>query len=85
MSSKITNQKQFKILIERDEDGFFVATVPSLPGCHVQAKSINDLMDRVKEAIELSLEVAKVNPKYRERIKRFAYNPVFVGMEMVSL
>ncbi|AET65195.1 hypothetical protein Mhar_1838 [Methanothrix harundinacea 6Ac] len=50
---------KFNVLVERDEDGYYVATVPSLPGCHTQAKSLDELMERAKEAIELYLEVEK--------------------------
>ncbi len=49
--------KEFSVVIEKDEDGFFVASVPSLRGCHTQAKSIDTLMKRIREAIELCLEV----------------------------
>ncbi|MFZ2654336.1 MAG: type II toxin-antitoxin system HicB family antitoxin [Victivallales bacterium] len=52
-----TMTKSFNVIIEKDEDGFFVATVPSLRGCHTQAKSLDKLMERTKEAIELCLEV----------------------------
>ena len=52
-------KKEFKILIEQDEDGFFVASVPELHGCHTQAKSLDVLMKRIREAIELCLEVEK--------------------------
>jgi predicted RNase H-like HicB family nuclease len=48
---------EFDVVIERDEDGYFVASVPTLRGCHTQAKSLDVLMKRVKEAIELCLEV----------------------------
>ena len=48
---------EFDVVIERDEDGYFVASVPMLRGCHTQAKSLDVLMKRVKEAIELCLEV----------------------------
>jgi predicted RNase H-like HicB family nuclease len=50
---------KFNVLVERDEDGYYVATVPSLPGCHTQAKSLDELIERAKEAIELYLEVEK--------------------------
>ncbi len=50
---------KFNVLVEKDEDGYYVATVPSLPGCHTQAKSLDDLIERAKEAIELYLEVEK--------------------------
>ena len=48
---------EFSVVIERDADGFFVASVPALRGCHTQAKSLDVLMKRVREAIELCLEV----------------------------
>jgi predicted RNase H-like HicB family nuclease len=48
--------RQFNVVVERDAEGFFVATVPSLPGCHTQARSLDQLIERVREAIELTLE-----------------------------
>jgi len=47
---------QYKVVIERDEDGYYVASVPELPGCHTQAKSLDALMRRIQEAIGLYLE-----------------------------
>jgi predicted RNase H-like HicB family nuclease len=49
--------REFSVVIEKDEDGYFIASVPTLRGCHTQAKSLDVLMKRVKEAIELCLEV----------------------------
>ncbi|OPY79092.1 MAG: hypothetical protein A4E64_00529 [Syntrophorhabdus sp. PtaU1.Bin058] len=49
--------REFSVVIERDKDGYFVASVPALRGCHTQAKSLDVLMKRIKEAIELCLEV----------------------------
>ena len=51
--------KEFSVVIEREKDGYFVASVPALRGCHTQAKTLDTLMKRVKEAIELCLEVEK--------------------------
>jgi len=48
--------KAFDVIIERDEEGYYVAAVPELPGCHTQAKSLDKLMERIREAIELCLE-----------------------------
>lgn len=48
---------ELDVLIERDEDGYFVASVPSLPGCHTQARSLDELAERTREAVELYLEV----------------------------
>ncbi len=45
--------KEFNVIIERDSEGYFVASVPSLPGCHTQAKSLDELMERIREAIAL--------------------------------
>ncbi len=45
----------FNVIIEKDEDGYFVASVPSLRGCHTQAKTLDELMERIQEAIELCL------------------------------
>ncbi len=51
--------REFSVIIEKDEDGYFVGSVPMLRGCHTQAKSLDVLMKRIKEAIELCLEVEK--------------------------
>jgi predicted RNase H-like HicB family nuclease len=48
--------REFNVIIERDSEGYFVASVPSLAGCHTQAKSLDELMNRIREAIELCLE-----------------------------
>ncbi len=52
-------KKEFNVVIERDIEGYLIATVPSLPGCHTQAKSLDVLMERIREAIELCLEVTE--------------------------
>ena len=54
---------QFDVIVERDSAGYFVASVPALPGCHTQAKSLDDLMERIREAIELCLEVLGEAPE----------------------
>jgi predicted RNase H-like HicB family nuclease len=48
--------QQFDVTIERDEEGYFVASVPQLPGCHTQARSLDEVTQRIREAIELCLE-----------------------------
>ena len=84
MTRKMT-RGQFKVLIERDDDGFFVASVPALPGCHTQAKTLQELMGRVRDAIRLCVDVSRTNVKYRAKIRQFAYELAFVGMELVTL
>jgi predicted RNase H-like HicB family nuclease len=48
--------RDFSVIIERDSEGNYLATVPALCGCHTQAKSLDELMSRVREAVELCLE-----------------------------
>ena len=66
--------REFSVLIEKDEDGYFVATVPTLRGCHTQAKSLDVLMKRVKEAIELCLEVEEPSSTEFIGVQRVAVN-----------
>jgi len=80
-----TKDKQFKIIIEQDEDGYFFASVPALPGCHTQAKTLTDLNKRIKEAISLCMEVAQTNSKYQECINFFASEPIFIGLETIRV
>ena len=47
---------KFGVVVEKDEDGYYVASVPELPGCHTQAKTLDEVMKRIKEAIEACLE-----------------------------
>lgn len=78
-------KKQFKIIVEQDEDGFFVASVPALPGCHTQARTLPELTKRIKEAILLCLEVAKTDSQYRKHLGYLAYEPSFIGLETVEV
>lgn len=50
------NQKEFYVIIERDEDGYFVGEVPQLKACYSQGETIDELMSNIKEVIELCLE-----------------------------
>jgi predicted RNase H-like HicB family nuclease len=52
-------KNEYTVIIEQDEDGYYVAEVPELYGCHTQAKSLDELMTRVREAIQLCREVQK--------------------------
>jgi len=46
----------FNVIVEKDSDGYLIASVPALKGCHTQAKSYDQLMERIQEAIELCLD-----------------------------
>ena len=49
-------KRKYTVVIERDEEGYYVATVPALRGCHTQARTLDALMKRVREVIELCVE-----------------------------
>jgi predicted RNase H-like HicB family nuclease len=53
--------KEYYMVIERDETGWYVGNVPELPGCHTQGSTIEELTARMREAIELYLEDEVVN------------------------
>jgi len=48
--------REFDVIIEKDGEGYYVASVPALRGCHTQARSLDELLERVREAIELCLD-----------------------------
>lgn len=56
MEKSKSTQYTFTVLIEQDEDGYFLATVPALKSCYTQAKTLEELYPRIKEVIELCLE-----------------------------
>ena len=68
-------KRDFDVVIERDADGYFVGSVPACPGCHTQAKSLDTLVERMREAIELWLEE---NGEVTRQID-------FVGVQRVSV
>lgn len=60
---KTNKTHNFTVLIEKDEDGYYVGSVPSIKGCHTQGRTMEKLLSNIKEAIELCLEVEKEIPK----------------------
>src|SRR5258708_40168823 len=57
MGMRKSRRREFSVVVNRDEEGFYAASVPDLRGCHTQARSLDKLMERIREAIELCLEV----------------------------
>ncbi len=53
----------FNVIIERDSEGYYVGTVPALRGCHSQARSLDELMIRIREAIQVCLEAQGDSPE----------------------
>ena len=68
-------KRDFDVVIERGADGYFVGSVPACPGCHTQAKSLDTLVERMREAIDLWLEE---NGEVSRQID-------FVGVQRVSV
>lgn len=58
----------YTVVIEKDEDGYFIGSVPTLPGCHTQARSIDQLMERMAEAIAVYLDAEADEPDTLELV-----------------
>jgi len=69
-------RREFYVVVERDEDGFFVGEVPQLRGCYTQGRTMDELLDNIKEVIQLCLEE---DPEVAEEL------PEFVGVQKVVL
>ena len=65
----------FLVLIEQDEDGIYVAKVPDIPGCYTQGKTIEQAMERIREAIQVCLESETEEPTPLK----------FVGLQQVEM
>ena len=70
----MSKRYEFPVIIEKDEDGVLIASVPSMPGCHTHAKTLPTLMKRIKEAMVLWLEVEKDVPHSQ-----------FIGLQAVEI
>ena len=69
------SESEFHMIIERDSEGYFVGSVPALRGCHTQARSQDELIERIKEAITVCLELESEEHEQLE----------FVGIQRVRL
>lgn len=81
--AKITKQLQFKVLIEQDEEGLYVASVPELPGCYTQGKTLEQARERIKEVIQLVLDADKDAKK--EKLASPSSSGRFFGIEEVTI
>ena len=66
---------EFNVIIEKDDEGWYVASVPEIQGCHTQGKTISQVLERIKEAIEVCLEADGENIKPMK----------FVGIQKVEM
>ncbi len=67
--------KRYNVIIEKDEEGWYVSEVVELPGCHTQGKTIDELIERTKEAIKAYLETEE-EPEIEEK---------FVGIQQIEV
>ncbi len=67
--------RSFHVIVERDEDGWYVGSVTELPGCHTQAKSLDQLREQIREAI-----LAYIGPR-----KSVPKGITFVGVQTVEV
>ena len=67
-------QREFNIIIEEGKDGYFISEVIELPGCHMQGKTLDELISRTREAIKLYLETDQI-PEYNR----------FLGIQKISI
>ena len=81
--AKAIKELQFKILIEQDENGLYVASVPELPGCYTQGKTLEEARKRIKEAIKLVLESDREIKK--EKLKSPLSSSNFFGIEEITI
>ena len=65
----------FDVIVERDAEGWYVGSVPALQGCHTQGRTVEELMEHVREAVELCLEVGEGHPS----------DTGFVGVRRISV
>ena len=73
--TKKSFKREFHVIIERDADGYYIGSVPELSGCHTQAKSLDTLIERIREAIDLCLEVEEQSSDGSE----------FVGVQKIAV
>jgi predicted RNase H-like HicB family nuclease len=66
--------REFYVVIEKDEDGFFVGEVPQLKGCYSQGRTLDELMENIREVIILCLD---------EEISEDL--PEFVGIQKIEV
>ncbi len=80
---KTVKEFQFKVIIEQDENGWYVASVPELEGCYTQGKTVEQVRERIKEVIRLVLETDKTAVK--TKLQHPISTPSFMGIEDVSI
>jgi predicted RNase H-like HicB family nuclease len=76
--AKIKN-KQFPVIVEKDEDGFYVIECPIFSGCYSDGKTLDEALKNIKEVIELCLE-----EKENQKILK-SYRPKELSLHTITL
>lgn len=77
---------KFGVVIEKDEDGYYVASVPELPGCHTQAKTLDEVKERIEEAIQVYLDADEtkdheLKPEFIKEIEETCKHGKFIKVK----
>lgn len=75
----MTKVLNFRVIVNQDEDGVFLADCPPLPGCHSQGKTYEEALGNIEDAIKLCLRVAEEDKAYQKKIQK-KFKPQFVGV-----
>jgi len=78
---KQPHELNFNVVIEQDEDGWYVATAPDLPGCYTQGKTLEQARNRIREAIQLVLDT---EPGISKELEQANSKPRFFGIETIT-
>jgi predicted RNase H-like HicB family nuclease len=71
----MTKVNTYTVLLERDSDGWIIAKVPAIPGCATQGKTVEQALERIKEAITLCVETEKRKPSSNK----------FIGVQQIEV
>lgn len=74
---------KFQVLIQRDEDGRYIASCPAIKGCHSQGDTYEEAIENITEAMELCIE--HLEEKNKQELKELKYYPRFIATEEISL
>lgn len=80
----MTKVLNFRVVVNQDEDGVFVALCLSLPGCHSQGKTYEEALENIEDAIKLCLKVAEEDLSYLRKIQK-TFKTQFVGVVDVPI
>lgn len=74
------NTYNFPVLIEKDEDGFYVADCPDLPGCHAQGETLEEAISNIRDVVKLHLQILKEDKKEIPRVQPLSLTTLEVSI-----